>query len=487
MPYRYPWKIFGIVQGKYALILVIFLMFGFYNFAIVPAKSTDKSKTSSEKSEQEITWDVTSEAPEKTYEGIFQGRSGDWYRLGIEAQASGESRLRVSLRSLFNEPLPIGTFEIAKSDSPQYQELVFPVPSGGMFSDISFQLVTDEKKEAWPFVGVAFGKPVLSRLNVKSRAEAERLIPTLIGTSERVSRTFTAEALQSSKNVIFETRFTAEADFIESVRLNLRGQKAADGYTAELYRVGDGKESQALMSVYKRTLNPDDIAKEKDEWGNQAIVFPVRLTRGVEYLLTLKEKESTKAWSGIVMQPLAGREADLGEGEGKSVLAILFGKQREAAGGTLVSGARIEDFGGGEMLYSYALSGEKEDYFNLFATEGQVTYDPKKKRVGGAQKQRTSFTYRFFTVYPFERLLLSAKQAGNDEKEVKLEYSLDSAFWQEVPFTQLEKESQLFSLLLSGTGAERTVYVRITYNGEDKKSGVFGLDRLVVRAQLKRP
>lgn len=468
---------------KYVLIGVVFSVFAFYNFAVVREAQPEASQARSEKADERIVWDVTSEAPEKIYEGILQSRAGDWYRLGIFTRASREARIEVRLNSFFDDAVVVGAFDAPQGDVPQYREIIFSIPAGESFSDIALRLVPETKGEAWPFVGVEFGEPLLSRLNVNNRAEALRLAPTHTGTIERKVQRFPAiDNKEKSKNTVWKTRFIAEGDFVESVRLNTREQGSGKTYLMELYAVGAGEGDQSVSLIRKSTLKREAFTTAKDEWGNQSFAFPARLERGREYVLSLTGKEN--ASGKLTLLPLGGSDREIADGN--NVVTVVSGRYSDVEGGTIISGARVEDFGGGKAVYSYMTTGEELDYFSLFATEGEVEFDSKKKRVAGAQKQRTSFTYRFFTVYPFERFLLSAKQAGDDEKEVKLEYSFDNVFWQEVPFTQIEKESQVFSLLLSGTGTERTVYVRASYNGEDKKSGSFGLDRLSVRAQLKR-
>jgi hypothetical protein len=185
----------------------------------------------------------------------------------------------------------------------------------------------------------------------------------------------------------------------------------------------------------------------------------------------------------MVLLPLKGLQDVKSDGE--NTAALVLGRYVYVEGSAILSGAKVEDFGD-KILYSYSLSGKENDFFDLFDTEGSVKFNTNEKIIAGRRQNHTSFTYRFFTAYPFEKFVLATRQAGNNEKEVKLEYSFDNMFWREVPVTLSDSEPPEFLLALSGVGNQREIYVRVSYDGEDKKTGTFGLDQLSVHAQLIR-
>jgi hypothetical protein len=467
--------------SQYALVMAIFAVFVFYNVVIVPGEPPKKSKSSSVQSAERTAWDVTTEKPEKIFTGVLQGRAGDWYRLGVSTMANRSIRAEVNLRSAFNEDVLIGSLDIGASDDFQYHEIIFQIPSG-IFSDVKFTLRGEDARGIWSYAGVKLSGLALSRLNVKSEMEAKRLAPTLVGNIEHDVKMLTLRQRASDTNTILESRFVAEADFIENVRLNAKEKSKNNGYVLELReKNGDDAEGKDI-SIKKMILSPGELGADLDEWGNQSIQLPARLEREKEYLLTLTG--TGDASRNLTLSSLQGLSEM--ESNGDNLAALVFGRYAYAEGGELLSGVRVEDFGGGEIIYSYSLSGRENDFFNLFNTEGSVKFDKKEKTIAGRQQQRTSFTYRFFTVYPFEKFMLSARQVGDTEKEVKLEYSFDNEFWREVPATQEQGKPQIFSLTLKDSGVKRVVYVRVSYNGEDKKTGSFGLDQLSVRAQLIR-
>jgi hypothetical protein len=467
-------------DGQYILTLAIFAVFIFYNVVVVPGEPPKKSK--SIKSADRIAWDISTEKPEKIFTGALQGRTGDWYRLGISTMANRAIRMDVNLYSAFNEDVLIGSLDIGVSDDLQYHEIIFQIPTG-LFSDVKFTLRGEDARGIWSYAGVKLSGLALSRLNVKSEAEAKRLAPTLVGNIEHNVKMLSADKRVSGAGIIFESSFTAEDDFIEDIRLNVKEKSKNNGYVLELLeKKSDDNLENKDISIKKVILDPGELGSAKDEWGNQSILIPARLERGKEYVITLKSVGDVSRH--LDLSPLEGFPEAASDSD--NTAALVFGRYAYAESGELLSGARVEDFGGGEIIYSYSLNGRADDFFDLFDTEGSVRFDTQKKIIAGKRQQRTSFIYRFFVVYPFEKFMLSVRQAGDNDKEVKLEYSFDNEFWREVPSTQVDNEPQIFSLTLKGAGEQRIVYVRASYNGEDKKTGSFGLDQLSVRAQLMR-
>lgn len=475
------WIWFARRQSQYVLVVAVFAVFIFYNAVVVPDEPPKKSKSSSAQSGDRIMWDITTEKPEKVFTNVLQGKEGDWYRMGVSTMASRVTRIDVSLYSIFHENVPIGSLDVAASDDFQYHEIIFQIPEG-LFSDVKFALRDEDARGAWPYTGVKLSGFDLSGLNVKNEFEAKRLAPTLVGNIEHNIKMFSANKKVATVEIIFENNFIAEDDFIENIRLNAKEKSKNNGYILELREKTEDNSENKGISVRKVILEPGELESVKDEWGNQSIAFPVRLERGKEYTISLKA--SGNASRDIILLPLEGL-SEVASGS-DNVAALVFGRYAYAEGGELLSGTKVEDFGGGEIFYSYSLGGKANDFFDLFDTEGSVKFDKDKKIIAGRQQQRTSFTYRFFTVYPFEKFMLSARQAGDDEKEIKLEYSFDNDFWREVPMAQEHGEPAMFLLSLKGDGEKYVVYVRVSYNGEDKKTGNFGIDQLSVRAQLMR-
>lgn len=463
------------LNSRYFFVVAIFILFIFYSGVVATKESSKRLVSAPSQPVDQVVWDVTTENTEKVFRGVLQGRPGDWYRMSISTKANREARVETILRSVFSEDVSLGSFEVVPSDDFRFHEIIFSVPAG-RFSDLKFVLHEKGMTETWSHTGIKFSEFALSRLNVKNRFEANKLVPTVAGSIVRDTEVFITDKDILDSRVILESRFVAQSDFIENIILHLNEKLKNESYTLELY----AREKNGDVLIKKNYLEPGKLDTHWDEWGNKKIFFPVRLERGMEYRIILRGSES--ASRNISVLPLEGLQNE--EFRGESNLAVTFGRYTHVENDILLSGAKVEDFGK-EFLYSYSLSGEIDDFFDLFDTHGGVRFDTKEKLITGSQKQQTSFTYRFFTVYPFQKFVLGARQAGGSGIEVKLEYSFDNTSWQEVLPEQING-SWVFSFVLTGTDRQRVVYVRTSYNGEDKKAGSFGLDQLSVLAELTR-
>lgn len=151
---------------------------------------------------------------------------------------------------------------------------------------------------------------------------------------------------------------------------------------------------------------------------------------------------------------------------------------------TILDGAKLEDMGE-RYLYSYALKNDETDLFNLFSASEDIFYNPGKKMVMGYQRRNSFFVYKFDTVYPFDRFVLHAVQAGSKKNEIRLEYSFDNVDWREIPLEK-KKDSWQSSFAVVGNNKTSVLYIRTSYGGKEKNSGSFGLQELSVSASLPK-
>lgn len=267
---------------------------------------------------------------------------------------------------------------------------------------------------------------------------------------------------------------------------NVLQGRSADWYRMSVFTIANSAtQIEAMLhSVFNETV-PIGIfnvsASEDLQYHEILFQVPSGTFSDVRFMLRNEDPQETWSYAGVKLSELTLSRLNVGNRlEADRLTPTLVG------GDILLSGARIEDFGKGKVFYSYSPKGEVNDSFDLFDTKGGVRFDTKKKIITGECKRGTAFTYRFFTVDPYKTFKLAARQAGDTEKEVKLEYSFDNSFWKEVSFTQEDNEPQIFSLALTGTGDQNMVYIRVSYNGENKKMGSYGLNQLLVRAELIR-
>ncbi len=173
--------------------------------------------------------------------------------------------------------------------------------------------------------------------------------------------------------------------------------------------------------------------------------------------------------------------------KGNFVVSIVPSSENELAN-RLLTGAKVEDMGS-VVLYTYATQKVTTDFSDLEDVSGGVKFDKKNGLVRGDAKPGTMFTYKLDTVYPFQTLRVQAKQTGNKENQVRLEYSFDKNSWKDVASVQDKGEPRMFDDVISAAseGSGSVVYFRVSYSGEKDKKDTFGLDSFRVTALLNEP
>lgn len=147
--------------------------------------------------------------------------------------------------------------------------------------------------------------------------------------------------------------------------------------------------------------------------------------------------------------------------------------------------ARLEDMGA-DMLYTFSTRGDITDYQSVFETTDSAAFDGKKKAVVAAKRNGEYFIYKLDMVHPIKKLLIRSIQKGSDENEIRMQYSFDKSSWHTIEYTQNKAESQKFLLSLErNIPKESVVFVKVFYEGEDKKTGTFALEELEVNALVE--
>lgn len=144
--------------------------------------------------------------------------------------------------------------------------------------------------------------------------------------------------------------------------------------------------------------------------------------------------------------------------------------------------SRLEDFGS-EMLYTFSTSGDVTDYQSVFDASQSTYFDGKKKAVVAAKRKSEYFVYKLDMMHLLKKLIIKAEQHGSDEDEIHLQYSFDGSSWETIQYVQKAGGSQQFFLSLDfEVPQEKLVFIKVSYEGEDKKTGTFALEELKVNA-----
>ncbi len=463
---------------KHVLVGFVFLIFILYGLVIqkyIPLSDFD----SSGRFPDQNSWDITRENREKIYENVLQGQAGDWYRVGIATRANTATRMNVFLHSSFDDMTPVGSFNLEQSTDFKYHEMTLQIPKDTIFTDVLFVL-PDDGNEAPFFGGVKFSEIFVSRLAVQNKLEADRLKPTLMGNIVHDVRVAVKNLPFVNPNSIFESNFIAEHDFIDGIVLNAKEKINNRGYIIELReRVVKGSNENSV-AVRKVILKPGELESLRDEKGYQVINFSVLLKKGKEYFFDIRGIGRLSR----EIELMSVKELNNSTEEENGDVALVFGRNVNVdSSQELLSGAKVEDSGSG-LYYTYSFQKGKSDYFDLYDIGEGVKYDPSKRMVVGPLQKGVYFTYKFNTVYPFEKIRLIARQVRDEEKEIKVEYSLDKKNWREIPTTEIDGGLPGYKLTLQGLRYQTEIYMRTTFVGVNKKTGVFALDKLSVQAKL---
>ena len=474
----------------YFLVFFVLIFAIFYHYFMIPSGALKSDKASKDKVQIEQP-DLDVKHREKVYPHAFQSQAGDVFRVGIFASTKNIENVEVFAESELNETLKIGEWNLQPSENGEYKELIFSVL--GRYENIIIRLKKDENEDAmnnkvWDDSAVSIHSFFISRVEVKGTMSLRNLTPTIFGISSMKK-----DILLSLKDVnkdangqndLSEWVFQSNGDFLQA--LEFSGNTVGSGrqeYVFSLMRYFPDKKDKEGALLHTAPFILDALDDLLVPTGNYQIPFLFPLKRGEWYKVTLT-KTPSKDWDNFFTLGLLRTDLTTKIDSPAGDLALLVRERIHAKNGaSFPDGARLEDLGD-HLSYNFSLQGTLLDFTNIVEASGGIAYDAKKRLVVGKQKNGEYFVYKFDMPDPFNRFALKAMQADNDAKEIKLEYSFDNEFWREASFTKELGAPVMFSLNVSGDGRSRSVYVRVSYSGENKKSGFFAIEALSVNASI---
>lgn len=480
----------------YPFVFFVFIAAIFYYIFIIPPEALKKEKMPKNKVQTELP-SLNAKHQEKIYNDIFQSQAGDVFRLGAFIKTKNAEVIEILAESGLNEILKLEEWNLQPSEKGEYRELFFQTP--GRYEDIVIRLKRSEKtkktdfEKNWDDSAVSISAFSISRVEAQNLAGTYNLASTVFGIS-----TMTQDILLSQKKIKKDTSnedkpsdsvewlFSSKGDFLEA--LEFSGDVVGKGrqeYVFKLMRYfPDSKEAGELLHSTSFVLDAiDDLMIST---GNYRMPFNFPLKKGEWYKIALVKTPSKDRDNYFSIGTLEMESGAVGDDTRTGDLALLLRERlRTKNDASFLDGAKLEDLGK-NLVYSFSLQGAPVDFLNIYEASSGISYDERRRLVTGSQKNRQYFVYKFDMPYFFDRFVLEAVQEGNDEREIKLEYSLDNAFWREISFTQETGEPQKFILTLERSEKSRIVYVRASYNGAEKKSGFFALKALDVKASLEK-
>lgn len=268
----------------------------------------------------------------------------------------------------------------------------------------------------------------------------------------------------------------------ESIYTGVLQSRKGDVYRVVLdVRGGNNPQLEIFVasSVFHETLKIGEVEEIEsiDENEHKEIVF-VALGSFDSIIIRLKESERDETkWDSkfAFIDALSITRLDISPEKIASIAPTVTGVQG-------MPFAKLEDLGT-SMLYTFSTRSDITDYQSVFEATDSAAFDGKKEAVAAAKREGEYFMYKFDVVYPLKKLFIRAVQRGFDKDEIRMQYSFDKSSWKTIEYTQANGSSQKFLLSLEEmVPREREVYVKVFYEGENKKTGTFALEKLEVNA-----
>jgi hypothetical protein len=480
-------------NARYVWIGGIFLTAIYYNLVIAPVAEVKQNKNQSFRSENSgvIVADIDEGSPSKVFQGMLHSRAGDWYRLGLKAQALDQDEtMHIFVITPLGREKEIGRVELVYNKdtdaAARYADFVFK--TDGEYQDV---VVRKEQKDSleknWSGGRVSLPYVNISRLDIARDQDVTKLQETLFGNTDMKGITLPEKEIASDVSSFPDKThflFGQVFDGIEGSLLNIAmnvsydATAKADGkYRLELHSYDSPTKTVGKDIIAKHSFSLDGLAKRLGDDGLYHFDFTTKLDAGKTYFIGISDYQVKPK------NVLSVKKFSDGSGYMRFALPIFTKVDTK---GQLLTNAKIEDMGT-SLRYTYQSNHTPMDAVDLFETSGNVWFDEDAQSVLGDGDENSSFTYKIDTIFPFNALHFIARQAGEKEKQVRLEYSYDNTFWKEISFKQIDGKSQEFDLIIYDNERKvSAVFVRVSFSGEKNKGQVFGLDRFQITADMSK-
>lgn len=445
---------------------------------------------------------------------------GDYYRLSFEVKSLPDlgkpqpnadllsekleqSEISVYLQEVFGGEKQIGQIMVAPDNQTVPKEILFIVQEN--FRDIIFR-----RKDVSDKNQVDFSNVQISPLNCQDNHCLERLMPTIDGKNQEITRTFVSGKALLNNSLKFNRRnqligrvVDANFDHVQSVDLAMSkiGTGGAGYYQIKLFKIRQNKDNLVIedQPIATTHFSPDDLCDY--QIGENLYRFPLAAklfqtgkyfigVSNVEvefnYLNNLRILESEGQYPKdrkVVSQSMKLTDGNI-------YLAINTVKYFPGYENNFLINAKIEDLGNGQGVYSYHFSHSPADFLDANAIEikeetGSIYYDNVAGGVSMSTQGSNEVTYKFDTIYPFEQFFLEVTQLVGDFTSGLLYYSFDNSHWKAI-FPE-ESADDKFEEQIIGNGQSHLIYLKMIPNSNDKNRPVklFNIHDIDISANLK--
>lgn len=488
----------------------VLLLAVLYQQLIPLAEKAKKNKSVSYQSAWQMrATDIAFKNPEKIFPHVLNSSAGDFYRVGFVAKSLADEKIFLKVVSEAGEEQEITSFDLKKGVEEKYLEAIFS--TSGKFQNLAAYVKVPENPDSlWlDKEGIYLSNLSVSRLDAKSEFEAQQLRPTVFGQTE-IRKVYlpdnSKERIENKlaeKNAFAGYVFEAPGDYLAAVEMNviLVGNGGKGQYALQIIPEDAWQkmlDSEKLRDFTDEPAANDPKIEEKtdnkyfsaydtinflNKNGNQEMGLPARLEKGQRYFVGLiNSGVKTDRNNYLKLAKLKKNESDF-----DAYVALTFTDYSKTENGILLpTGAKIEDLGKA-YSYSYRNNHFFTDYFDLFEKNGKTQFNEKNLVATRAQKGNY-FTYQFDTIYPFAKMRVLAQQSGREDNYLRMEYSYDNKFWQEIPYVQLKGGPQTFDFTVQDNFQKKTaLFIRVSYSGgSDELKKTFGLAEFEVNAIMPK-
>ncbi|PIR73467.1 MAG: hypothetical protein COU40_01880 [Candidatus Moranbacteria bacterium CG10_big_fil_rev_8_21_14_0_10_35_21] len=418
---------------------------------------------------------------------IFKSNQNEYYRLVFQEKSSMNTKIKIKISTPTDETQEIGTVELKKSAKYNFHEFLFD--SNGEYNDLVFK---KENKADGADVSIIGAQ--LSKLNISSEKEFSSFIPTIKGDIDVtiIDQQQTENSYQftqlSDQKITFGQVFKATTDYITGITLDMdvvaqKNRKNKDKYRLELREAtfsGEVPEVQGSLSHISFSIS--DLEKYRQSDGK--FKFPIfsKVEKGKHYFiginnihadvdksnyLKIKGTLDFDKYTDGIATTVTNKQAYTVDGH---LYFIIQGSKFSEYNDTkILTGEIIEDLGGKNGLFNYQPLKNGYALDDLYSYTDDISFDNAKSIVFGIAdpNKPSNFIYKFETIFPSKKIMISGQQPDANWNQVKMSYSYDGLKWKEIP--SIVKTDVLspkyktgdFNYTIAETIPKKEIYIKI--------------------------
>lgn len=444
---------------------------------------------------------LSDENPVYFFNDIFDSNPGEYYRLSFKQRSDKDSFVLIKETNAFDEENEIKTVELKKSNQENFQEILFR--SGGKRTDIKF-----EKKNFKDGTKAKIYDVHIFKLNTENENEFSKLKPTITGeidfNEEDQKQTDSSEKFSQSAEpgMLIGQVFKPKAEYITGVSLDMDITRAGDGgprkYLIELREADFDGESleigKKILAECRFSLNT--VERYRQENGKLRFPLFFRLEKDKHYFIGINnDKGEPDKLNNIVLKGTSDqskypdgiigvKNKGLTFTQSGSLYFVTYGADfKKINGRGILSGSLVEDLGKGKGVFLYNIDESGSGLIDIYSSSGDINFDGEKKSVYGL-RENSYFEYKFYTVYPFEKMRIYGRQPDDGEwSKTKILYSYDEKNWKEIP-SDTSGQTQIFNHEIKDGKFSDTIYLKLTPFYPEINQEKFGLESFKVEADL---